>query len=328
MMQSAVLQELETHNRLTFCAATRQVMYSDRDRRRDLYIDLSIGLGIPIIMVPLHYVVQPYRMGKFAWIMSLTGTTLTRLCIQTSSRASDVWLHTIPVSLVCSLYSCGRLDSVWPASSTLVSGVCFRCMHAACVDTKVPVTAFALRWFIIRRTQFNAILQSSGSGLNRVSTLNSAKWSANALLTPSPSVLQAKYLRLMLLAATELFLSFPLALYVFITNTKSNPYQPFNWDAVHADWNVTGSYTPDMLGLSTIAATHITRWFALVACWIFFAFFGLTPEVSQGADAGAARCTDNDALITTQSRAYYSVCYNAVLVACRLRKPKSPMAPL
>nr|QBH67622.1 pheromone receptor Pra2 [Ustilago esculenta] len=51
-----ILQKLES------IASLRQAHSSNADRRRRLCIDLSVGLGVPILQIPLFFVVQPYRL--------------------------------------------------------------------------------------------------------------------------------------------------------------------------------------------------------------------------------------------------------------------------
>lgn len=48
-------------HRLEGIASLRQAQSNSSDRKRRLYIDLTIGAGIPILQIPLFYIVQPYR---------------------------------------------------------------------------------------------------------------------------------------------------------------------------------------------------------------------------------------------------------------------------
>lgn len=51
-----VLQKLEG------IASLRQAHSTISDRRRRLVIDLTLGLGIPVLQIPLFFIVQPYRL--------------------------------------------------------------------------------------------------------------------------------------------------------------------------------------------------------------------------------------------------------------------------
>ncbi|PWN45810.1 STE3-domain-containing protein [Ceraceosorus guamensis] len=48
--------------KLESIASTRQVAYTQSDRRRFMIVDLIICVGIPVLLVPLHIVVQDHRM--------------------------------------------------------------------------------------------------------------------------------------------------------------------------------------------------------------------------------------------------------------------------
>ncbi|KAF8647127.1 hypothetical protein AX16_006958 [Volvariella volvacea WC 439] len=51
--------------RLYHIACVKTVTTTRKCRRRDIQIDLAIGLGIPILMMPLHYIVQGHRFDIF-----------------------------------------------------------------------------------------------------------------------------------------------------------------------------------------------------------------------------------------------------------------------
>lgn len=48
-------------HRLESIASLRQAHSTNSQRKRRLLIDLSIGLGVPVLQIPIFYIVQPYR---------------------------------------------------------------------------------------------------------------------------------------------------------------------------------------------------------------------------------------------------------------------------
>lgn len=115
-----------------------------------------------------------------------------------------------------------------------------------------------LRWFILRRRQFSAILHSSGSNMS-----------------------QRRYIRLMLLASVEMFLIFPVSLYIFISNA-TKPLQPWpGWASVHYGFGAVEYLSIDDLPRSFIVPLEFGRWLGVIAVFIFLCFFGPTKEVSS-----------------------------------------------
>lgn len=46
--------------------ATRQVTQDASDRKKTLIIDLLLGVALPLLTIPLHYIVQGHRAGESA----------------------------------------------------------------------------------------------------------------------------------------------------------------------------------------------------------------------------------------------------------------------
>lgn len=119
-------------------------------------------------------------------------------------------------------------------------------------------SALVLRWFIIRRRQFSAILHSSASNIDK-----------------------RRYIRLMLLCCFELFLAWPLALLVNIYNLKVIGLRPYeSWSYVHADWSAVWVFSYNDLDTVLKAALLVPKWMTVQIAFAFFGFFGLSSEVS------------------------------------------------
>ncbi|CAE6477227.1 unnamed protein product [Rhizoctonia solani] len=117
--------------------------------------------------------------------------------------------------------------------------------------------AVALRWFIQRRTQFEAVLESTNSGL----TTN-------------------RYLRLMLFLIAMMLGGMAMTTYVLIDNIVDIGVHPWiSWDELHADW-----YSIDQASRDLTPQSFWDRWMFVwylvpVTSVAFFAFFGCVTEL-------------------------------------------------
>lgn len=61
--------------------ATRQVSSTLAERRRTLALELAIGIGIPLMLIPSHLIVQGHQLGELAnkdhTKLFLTSVTIT-----------------------------------------------------------------------------------------------------------------------------------------------------------------------------------------------------------------------------------------------------------
>ncbi|CAD6908582.1 unnamed protein product [Tilletia controversa] len=122
----------------------------------------------------------------------------------------------------------------------------------------------ALRWFVIRRRQFNAVLQNSHSGLNR-----------------------SRYLRLMAMSSTEALWSFPVNVTVLASKftLQHQPVFPYiSWEDTHYNFSAIGQYpaafwdsSPDLQGYWR-ASVSLGRYGVLVGCFFLFVFFGTSQD--------------------------------------------------
>ncbi|CAD6888105.1 unnamed protein product [Tilletia caries] len=122
----------------------------------------------------------------------------------------------------------------------------------------------ALRWFFIRRRQFQAVLQNSHSGLNR-----------------------SRYLRLMAMAGTEALWSFPVNVTILVTKftlLKLPTYPYISWEDTHFNFGRADQFDstffdsdPDLKAYwrSNIA---LGRYGVLVGCFFLFVFFGTSQD--------------------------------------------------
>ncbi|CAE6424199.1 unnamed protein product [Rhizoctonia solani] len=122
--------------------------------------------------------------------------------------------------------------------------------------TSLVYAGIALRWFIHRRVQFQAVLQTQNSGL----TIN-------------------RYLRLVALSATLMLFATGMTIFVAVVNLEDNGIRPWvSWDFVHADWLRVDQFSTDLVP-QYFWDRYLLVWYMVpIASVIFFAFFGFGNE--------------------------------------------------
>ncbi|EUC54121.1 STE-like pheromone receptor [Rhizoctonia solani AG-3 Rhs1AP] len=114
----------------------------------------------------------------------------------------------------------------------------------------------ALRWFVHRRAQFQAVLQSSNSGLTT-----------------------GRYLRLIALSITEMLFATATTLFVLVITLEDNGLRPWvSWDFVHSDWLRVDQFAK-VLAPQYFWDRYLLTWYMVpITSVIFFAFFGFGQE--------------------------------------------------
>ncbi|KAH9887050.1 putative fungal pheromone GPCR, STE3-type [Cubamyces lactineus] len=138
--------------RLYKIASTSYVTVSMRERRRAVYVDISIGVGIPIIVMALHYVVQGHRfniLGDIGCVPTIFNTPLAYPLVY-------MW----PPLLACVsfVYSALTLRAFWirrmqfrdilSASKSMTVSRYFRLLLLACIDMTCNVPLTVLNMYI------------------------------------------------------------------------------------------------------------------------------------------------------------------------------------
>ncbi|KAJ1028034.1 hypothetical protein NDA13_003484 [Ustilago tritici] len=123
-------------------------------------------------------------------------------------------------------------------------------------------SVLAFRWFWIRRRQFQAVLASSASTLNK-----------------------ARYIRLLVLTAIDMLLFFPI--YVgsvsdTIRGAITTSY--VSWSYVHTGFSYIPQFSAEVMEMqpSFKARLILSRLVCPISAYIFFAMFGLGQEARQG----------------------------------------------
>lgn len=118
----------------------------------------------------------------------------------------------------------------------------------------------AFYWFMKRRANFAAHLQSSESGLT-----------------------SSRYIRLMGLAVVEILLSNGLGIMVWVNNQKILPLRVWdNWNDVHWNFSRIAQFPRPLVIPHTIYTYAAYAWTApIVGSFVFFAFFAFGQESIQ-----------------------------------------------
>nr|AEY62504.1 pheromone receptor a1 [Ustilago xerochloae] len=123
-------------------------------------------------------------------------------------------------------------------------------------------SVLAFRWFWIRRRQFQAVLASSASTINK-----------------------AKYIRLLSLTAVDMLLFFPIYVGSVADTIKQAITTSYgSWSDVHIGFSHVPEFTAEVMQTDPTfkARLILSRLVCPLSAYIFFAMFGLGQEARQG----------------------------------------------
>jgi pheromone a factor receptor len=136
------------NRRLYTIASIRSVTFSKDDRRRAIAIDLAIGLGIPVLVMALHYIVQGHRFDIFEDVGCRPFTFNTPLAYPL------VGFVPLVIGLISGVYSVliirsfylrsVEIKAVMSTNNTITFNRYFRLMALATVDLllTIPFSAY------------------------------------------------------------------------------------------------------------------------------------------------------------------------------------------
>ena len=121
----------------------------------------------------------------------------------------------------------------------------------------------AMRFFILHRSRFQALLKASHSGLNT-----------------------SNYLRLMAIAGADLLLSLPLSI-SFLVSRSTHLLPWSSWSVIHKDFHhidqISAFNLPSYWGRPGILAlSAVSEWLGPLLTLVFFVFFGVSDEAIRG----------------------------------------------
>lgn len=197
-----------------------QVSLTATQKQRDIFIDFAIGLGLPVLVMILHVVVQGHRYD----IVEDFG------CMPTTYPSYYAYIVILP----------------WPWVLSSISMV---------------YAGLTIRAFLQRRSTFNDLLKTQGTGLN-----------------------VQRYIRLMALALTEVLLVFPISMIIFVHNVTTSPPKPYrSWAWVHSNFGRISYISRFLLSRDkkTEILFDVSRWCMPVSALLFFIFFGMASEARK-----------------------------------------------
>ncbi|KAJ7455562.1 pheromone A receptor-domain-containing protein [Mycena latifolia] len=243
------------NRRLYQIASVRSVTKTRAEKHRAIMIDLAIGLGLPILQIPLQYIVQGHRYNIFEDIGCLGETYETPVAI--------VLFHLPPILV-------GLVSAVY------------------CV--------LSIKAFYHSRAQFKEFL-SSNNNLN----VN-------------------RYVRLMCLASTDLFLTIPISIFVLYANVAIVGISPWvSWADTHSNFSRVVQVPAFVWRADswTVASLETTRWATVTCAFLFFGYFGFADEAlknyrgafwSVAKRVGYSQATTSSGMLSSNGR---SSKYNA-----------------
>ena len=215
--------------RLEQVASTRRTVISASERTRRMWIEGAMCLLFPPLMLPLLYIVQGHRYDIFEGI----GCQVT-------------YANTLPGIF---------LKLVLPIIISVAVLVYSGTFSDREVEFDELSLGLAVRWFLVRRLQFRAILGSSHTGLS-----------------------VSRYLRLIALAVIDVVILLINDI-IGLASTLQQEIHPYrSWSDVHAQWSLISQIPegqhPLLVSLPTILSVYNVPLYSIV----FFLFFGLGEE--------------------------------------------------
>jgi len=174
------------NRRLYNIASIRSVTFTKNDRRRGILIDLAIGVGLPVLVMALQYVVQGHRFDIFEDIGCVPFTYNTPLAYPL------VYVPPLVIAIISGVYSAltirvfsirhVEIKAVMSTNNTVTFSRYFRLMALAAVDLllTIPFTAY----FIYANIKLGKLAawiswDDTHSGFSRVDQIPARRWRAN-----------------------------------------------------------------------------------------------------------------------------------------------------
>nr|WPS94692.1 Pheromone A receptor [Naematelia aurantialba] len=218
--------------RLESVASARRSVVSASDRTRRMYREAALCIGYPLLMLPILSTVQGHRYDIYE----------NQGCRQPFYYSWLGYLISFALPMAMSVVSCiyggeSDLDSVMFLPSDILSGL-------------------AVRWFLVRRLQFRALLASADSGLNI-----------------------SRYFRLVALALVEMVLLLTLNIISVVLTKPSDGLRLSNsWTTVHADYDLISQYPEGTATEQGFASNSLLIYSIVLYSIVFFVFFGMGEE--------------------------------------------------
>ena len=106
----------------------------------------------------------------------------------------------------------------------------------------------------------------------------------NGMLGSNKNPNQSRYIRLIVLSASQIITSLPLSLFNLYANAFYLPVHPWiSWDDTHANYSHVNQFPSVMwrAGPTSGPLLELNRWIIVIAALLFFAFFGFAEEARR-----------------------------------------------
>ncbi|KAG8740711.1 hypothetical protein FRC10_003961 [Ceratobasidium sp. 414] len=216
---------------LAAVASPRHTIANSADKRRRMVFELLMTVGLPLIFMALR---KPS--------LSLASTL-----------AHD------PTDYVVQGHRFDILEDFGCNPTTYVSVAALFIVYFPPIVLSLGTLIYAgiaLRWFVHRRAQFQAVLQSNQSGLTT-----------------------GRYLRLIALSVTEMLFATAMSLFVLVITVEDGGLRPWiSWEDVHSNWHRVGQFARILVPQFFWDRLLLTWYIIPITSVIFFAFFGFGQE--------------------------------------------------
>lgn len=225
---------LSQMQRLEAVASTRRAGVSTSTNQRRMALDIGFCFGLPIVQVLLRYIVQGHRYD----IHENIGCSIPALF----SWPTVVITYFVPLIIAVAA-------AVYAGESPLLSS----CSKLELSRNHLQCEVLALRWFLIRRMQFLAVLHASPGGLTT-----------------------GRYLRLISLAVVDVTLVIFGTLFTMISSFKNLDLMAYgSWQSAHQDFGQILQFPEDVHDNVT---TAVPLYLFPIYSFTFFIFFGFGEE--------------------------------------------------
>lgn len=106
----------------------------------------------------------------------------------------------------------------------------------------------------------------------------------NGMLGSNKNPNQNRYIRLIVLSASQIFTTLPASLFSLYVNARYQTVHPWiSWNDTHSDYSFVGQ-VPSFIWRAdpvTVAIFELNRWIIVAAAFLFFAFFGFAEEARR-----------------------------------------------
>ena len=245
------------NRRLFKITRSKVVTVTATEKRRAVFVDLLIGIGIPI----LQMIAREFRS------VVLSQSVVNTYSMQSTlyRRIGTTYMRILAPSILMPLYrrllsssSHGLWRSVAYLLSTVVSAL--DPLSAFCGSSSL-IPVMTIYTLVKRERQFSSIL-SSNRNLNR-----------------------NRYIRLMALSSIEILGTIPIGTYVLVLNAKSHVKPWKSWAQTHNAHHYSHVYqVPASFWQNEPTyknSLEMFRWLLVACALIFFAFFGFADEARQ-----------------------------------------------